>query len=231
MKLPWFDRTRAGKHGFVRGAGVTPSTVDELHGAQRESRRGGTHARREIRERLVIRLRRHVPQRSHTAWLYGAMFASKRAAPGDRLEGTQSPAAASASSVWYTVAKLIVGIAGRCRSKSSWAVGCVGSPASSRAMAGRCGVSFRPEARTRACISAKRASASGHTLGTSAGYVEFFSAASPPELRKIPTAAGAGTLLGRQTPKDRGEPHGFCLAHDPPASRTRMDGLARQKTP
>src|SRR4051812_41384894 len=86
------------------------------------------------------------------------MLGSKREGPGESERAAQSPAFASASRVLYTVAKLIVGKAGRRRSKSSCAVGCVGSAASSRTIAIRCGVSLRPEARTQASIDVARLS-------------------------------------------------------------------------
>ena len=54
----------------------------------------------------------------------------------------------SASSVLYTVAKLIVGMLDWSRSNIFCAVGCVGSPARARTIATRWGVSFRPAART-----------------------------------------------------------------------------------
>ncbi len=84
------------------------------------------------------------------------MLGSKRAGPGASESAAQRLAAASASSVLYTVAKLMVGSPGRRRSNSSCAVGCVGSAASSRTMAIRCGVSLSPDARTHDSISATR---------------------------------------------------------------------------
>ena len=109
-----------------------------------------------LRDRSTSRTR---PQPSHTAWWCGSMFGSNRAGPGDSESEPQRPARASASSVLYTVAKLIVGMLVCSRSKISCAVGCDGSAAMARTIAMRCGVSLRPAPRTPASICCAREAA------------------------------------------------------------------------